>query len=46
VRDAHFDREGRTFTWADPPDDGHPGEAINCRCQAEPDLEGLLEEIG
>lgn len=46
VRDAHFDREGQTFSWTDPPDDGHPGEAINCRCQAEPDLEGLVEEIG
>lgn len=46
VRDAHFEREGKTFTWAEPPEDGHPGEAINCRCQAEPDLEGLLEAIG
>lgn len=45
VRDAHFDREGKTFEWSDPPEDGHPGEAINCRCQAEPDLEGLLEEM-
>lgn len=45
VRDAHFDREGRTFSWDDPPEDGHPGEAINCRCQAEPDLEGLLEDL-
>lgn len=45
VRDAHLEREGKTFTWADPPEDGHPGEAINCRCQAEPDLEGLLEAI-
>lgn len=46
VRDAHFDREGKSFSWEEPPDDGHPGEAINCRCQAEPDLAGLLESIG
>lgn len=46
VRDAHFDREGKSFSWEDPPEDGHPGEAINCRCQAEPDLAGLLEAIG
>jgi SPP1 gp7 family putative phage head morphogenesis protein len=46
VRDAHFEREGKAFSWDDPPEDGHPGEAINCRCQAEPDLAGLLETIG
>lgn len=36
VRPEHVAREGRTFSWDDPPDDGHPGEPINCRCFAEP----------
>ncbi len=36
VRDAHAAREGQTFSWAQPPDGGHPGEDYNCRCWAEP----------
>lgn len=32
----HWNREGKTFTWDKPPSDGHPGQAINCRCFAEP----------
>lgn len=46
VRDTHADREGNVYSWADPPGDpedpargGHPGEAINCRCYAEPIFE-------
>lgn len=41
VRVEHEDREGETFSWADAPDGGHPGEDINCRCYAEPDLSDL-----
>lgn len=26
----HFEREGKTFKWAEPPEDGHPGVPINC----------------
>jgi SPP1 gp7 family putative phage head morphogenesis protein len=44
VRPAHQTREGKVFSWDDPPSDGHPGEAINCRCYAEPILEDLIEE--
>jgi len=36
VRPEHADREGDAFSWDDPPEDGHPGEPINCRCWAEP----------
>lgn len=43
VREEHAAREGDTFEWSNPPDDGHPGEAINCRCYAEPVLEDLGE---
>ncbi|CCQ74449.1 phage head morphogenesis protein [Magnetospira sp. QH-2] len=35
VRSSHADREGQTFSWDDPPEGGHPGEAPNCRCWAE-----------
>ena len=31
----HWDREGKKFRWDDPPFDGHPGQAIMCRCWAE-----------
>lgn len=41
VREDHEDRDGEPFTWDAPPDDGHPGEPINCRCYAEPDLSDL-----
>jgi SPP1 gp7 family putative phage head morphogenesis protein len=34
VRPAHEAREGQIFSWDDPPEDGHPGEPINCRCVA------------
>lgn len=39
VRDLHEDFNGKTYTWAKPPRDGHPGTAINCRCVAI----GILE---
>lgn len=37
-RPEHVAREGKVFSWAKPPDDGHPGEPIHCRCTAEPKL--------
>lgn len=43
-RDEHVAREGQTFSWDEPPSDGHPGEPIQCRCWAEPVLP-LLEDI-
>lgn len=36
VRPAHAANEGRVFAWRDPPPTGHPGEAHQCRCWAEP----------
>lgn len=48
VRDLHESRQGVSFSWDDPPrktpDDGAPGEPINCRCYAEPDVESLLQQ--
>jgi SPP1 gp7 family putative phage head morphogenesis protein len=34
VRPDHQDRQGRIYSWDDPPADGNPGEPINCRCVA------------
>lgn len=48
VRSEHDEREGQIYSWDSPPGDpsdpaagGHPGEAINCRCYAEPILPGM-----
>ncbi|MBF0247400.1 MAG: minor capsid protein [Alphaproteobacteria bacterium] len=36
VRSSHAARDGQVFSWDHPPEGGHPGEAPNCRCRAEP----------
>jgi predicted chitinase len=36
VRSAHAVNDDQVFAWSDPPEGGHPGEAWNCRCIAEP----------
>jgi len=38
---SHWDREGKVYSWDNPPSDGHPGEPILCRCWAEAVLEDL-----
>lgn len=45
VRPEHADREGKRYAWEDPPEDGHPGEPINCRCYPEPDMSEILEAL-
>jgi SPP1 gp7 family putative phage head morphogenesis protein len=45
VRDEHADRDGKRYEWSDPPEDGHPGEAIQCRCFSEPDFSAILESL-
>lgn len=42
VRPEHADRDGVIFAWDDPPEDGHPGYAIRCRCWADPVVEDVL----
>lgn len=32
----HWDRENKRYSYADPPADGNPGNAFNCRCTAAP----------
>ena len=43
VRESHAELDGETFSWDDPPDvDGepaNPGEPINCRCVALPNID-------
>lgn len=41
-RPEHLAREGQIFSWDSPPEGGHPGEAILCRCTAEPVLSDVL----
>jgi SPP1 gp7 family putative phage head morphogenesis protein len=43
VRPSHRRNDGRVFSWADPPDIGHPGDGRNCRCEAVPYVEGQTE---
>jgi uncharacterized protein with gpF-like domain len=38
VRALHRQYDDRTFSWDNPPADGHPGDAFGCRCTAEPVL--------
>lgn len=44
VRSEHADRDGKVFDWDNPPEGGHPGEAHNCRCWAEP-LNCISQEL-
>jgi len=36
VRPNHAARSGQVFKWSNPPDGGHPGQAVRCRCVAQP----------
>lgn len=38
VRDVHAEHDDKIFDWDSPPESGHPGQAYNCRCFAEPYL--------
>lgn len=42
VRHNHRLRDGKLIAWDNPPDDGHAGQAIRCRCVAMPYTEHLL----
>lgn len=42
VREEHEALDGDRFEWSSPPPEGHPGEAVNCRCYADPDFADLL----
>jgi SPP1 gp7 family putative phage head morphogenesis protein len=42
VRPSHASNEGKIFRWDSPPPTGNPGDAINCRCTAEPYVSPFL----
>lgn len=45
-RDSHIANNDQRFSWESPPEEtGHPGEDIQCRCVADPDLSGLIENL-
>lgn len=43
VRDRHKRWDGDRIAWDTPTIDGHPGQAIQCRCTAIPDMDFLME---
>lgn len=45
VRDEHQALNGQVFSYDDPPEEGLPGEPINCRCSAEPVLDDIFDEL-
>ena len=45
VRDNHNLWGGHRFAYADPPDGFLPGDDVQCRCHAKPDLEDLLSAL-
>ena len=48
VRPTHEAIDGNVYAWSGrpAPPEGHPGQPIQCRCQAEPDVEAALERLG
>jgi SPP1 gp7 family putative phage head morphogenesis protein len=50
VRKQHQSYNQKDFSWSEPPDGGHPGWAIRCRCVAIPlydtDKIGLQPKAG
>ncbi len=46
TREEHEELDGEEFDWADGhPEEGFPGEPVNCRCWAEPQLSDILESL-
>lgn len=46
VRESHAAIDGNVYSWVGSPQppEGHPGQPINCRCSAEPQIESTLTE--
>jgi SPP1 gp7 family putative phage head morphogenesis protein len=46
VRETHQEFDGNTYAWSGEPapPEGHPGQPINCRCNADPNVESVLTE--
>lgn len=44
-REEHEDLEGESFPWSAPPSEGIPGQPVNCRCSAEPDVHEIIDAL-
>lgn len=42
VREEHAKNDGKVFQWNNPPETGHPGEDVLCRCTATPVFESWV----
>lgn len=45
VRDSHAANDDRLFRWDTPPEGGHPAQAYNCHCTAEPIRPDALDDV-
>lgn len=50
VRDSHKELEGQSFRWDELPtnDDGEeiePGSEVNCRCNADPNVQSVVDDL-
>ena len=45
VRASHAEYDDQVFRWDEPPAGGHPGQAHNCRCFAEPIASGSRNDV-
>ncbi len=45
VRASHAEYDDHVFRWDEPPEGGHPGQAHNCRCYAEPVAPGPRNDV-
>jgi SPP1 gp7 family putative phage head morphogenesis protein len=45
VRPEHVRHDGKKFSWEKPPIGGAPGEAVNCRCYADPDFSKIFDDL-
>ncbi len=46
AKPSHYLRDGVTYSYDSPPEGGLPGEAILCRCTAEPDFSSIQGAAG
>lgn len=44
AKPSHYAREGKRFKLSEPPEGGHPGQPVNCRCYPEPVFDPLLKD--
>lgn len=43
AKPSHWDREGKTYYWSNPPAGGHPKHRPRCRCYAEMVMDDVVE---